>query len=114
MLLVTDHHQERNSHEHQPEERHRRRRHTRHHRLGRRVRPGRVRLAGGGGVRADGTCSAGATWKLKAKNDNGALEVEAEVDSNVVGQTWTWRLKDNGVRVANGSSVTVAPSGSFR
>jgi hypothetical protein len=69
--------------------------------------------SGGGGVQKSGSCSASGTWKLKAKNDNGALEVQAEVDVNRVGQHWSWRLIDNGTRVAFGTAVTVAPSGSF-
>jgi hypothetical protein len=69
--------------------------------------------SGGGGVRKSGACSTAGTWKLKAKNDDGVLEVEAEVDVNKVGQHWTWRLTDKGTRVANGKAVTVAPSGSF-
>ena len=64
-------------------------------------------------VRASGACSAGATWKLKAKADDGRLEVELEVDSNRNGQTWTWAMRDNGVAVGSGSATTVAPSGSF-
>jgi hypothetical protein len=67
--------------------------------------------SGGGGVQKSGACSASGTWKLK--NDNGALQVEAEVDVNRVGQHWSWRLIDNGTRVAFGTAVTVAPSGSF-
>ena len=34
-----------------------------------------------------GGCSGSADWKLKVKTDDGRLEVEAEVDSNVSGQT---------------------------
>jgi hypothetical protein len=64
-------------------------------------------------VRRSGTCSQGAAWKLKAKSDNGRLEVELEVDSNRVGQTWSVRIKDNGVLVHSGTARTVAPSGSF-
>lgn len=67
---------------------------------------------GGGGVRASGTCTSG-SWTLKAKLDDGRVEVEAEVDSNVVGQHWTWVLKDNGTAFAHGTATTVAPSGSF-
>ena len=70
-------------------------------------------LAKSGDVRTSGTCSAGATWKLKAKADDGRLEVELEVDSNRVGQSWSWRIKDNGVLVRSGTATTVAPSGSF-
>ena len=70
-------------------------------------------LAKGDEVRTSGACSAGATWKLKAKADDGRLEVELEVDSNRVGQSWSWRIKDNGVLVHSGTATTVAPSGSF-
>jgi hypothetical protein len=71
-------------------------------------------LAKGTEVRKSGTCSAGATWKLKAKTDNGRIQVELEVDSNRVGQTWSVRLRDNGVLVHSGTARTVAPSGSFK
>ena len=64
-------------------------------------------------VRTSGACSAGATWKLKAKTDDGRLEVELEVDANRNGQVWTWAMRDNGVAVGSGSATTVAPSGSF-
>jgi hypothetical protein len=60
-----------------------------------------------------GACSAGSDWKLKVKTDDGRLEVEGEVDSNVNGQTWAWVMKDNGTVVARGTGLTVAPSGSF-
>ncbi|MGL5908815.1 MAG: hypothetical protein ACRCZP_02365, partial [Phycicoccus sp.] len=70
-------------------------------------------LAKGPEVRTSGACSQGATWKLKAKADDGRLEVELEVDSNRVGQVWSWSMRDNGVAVASGSATTVAPSGSF-
>ena len=69
--------------------------------------------AGGGEVRKSTTCSDGSHVKIKAKPDDGRLEVEAEVDSNVNGQTWSWRLRRNGVSVAHGSKQTKAPSGSF-
>ena len=68
---------------------------------------------GGDGITRTGACSANSMWKLKASPDNGRIEVEFEVDSNVVGQTWNWKLKDNGVAFAKGSAVTQAPSGSF-
>ena len=75
--------------------------------------PSALASHGGGGVRAHGNCSATSTWKLKAKGDDGALEVEAEVDSNVVGQTWMWSIADNGTVAKSGKSTTKAPSGSF-
>jgi hypothetical protein len=70
-------------------------------------------LAKGLEVRSSGTCTQGATWKMKAKADDGRLEVELEVDSNRVGQAWAVQMKDNGVLVYSGTRTTVAPSGSF-
>ena len=66
-----------------------------------------------GRVEKRGTCTSGATWKLKGKHDDGRLEVEWEVDSNRVGQTWNVLLTDNGATVFTGTRRTVAPSGSF-
>jgi hypothetical protein len=76
---------------------------------------GPVSAKGGddGRVEKRGACSSGATWKLKGKHDDRALEVELEVDSNRVGQTWNVVLTDNGVTVFSGARRTVAPSGSF-
>lgn len=70
-------------------------------------------LAKGADVRASGSCSSSATWKLKAKADDGRLQVELEVDSTRVGQAWSVKLKDNGVVVYTGTRTTRAPSGSF-
>jgi hypothetical protein len=72
-----------------------------------------AQASGGGGVEARGTCGVGVTWKLKAKHDNGRIEVEYEVDSNRVGQLWTVGLTDNNVGVFSGQRRTLAPSGSF-
>jgi hypothetical protein len=68
---------------------------------------------GGGGITKSGRCSASGTWKLKAKPDNGRIEVEFEVDSNVNGQSWNVVLTDNGQQVFKGTKTTQAPSGSF-
>jgi hypothetical protein len=68
---------------------------------------------GGDDVRASGKCSAGSTWKMKAKPDDGRIEVELEVDSNRVGQLWSVALSDNGTRIFTGNRRTTAPSGSF-
>lgn len=68
---------------------------------------------GGGGVQTQGSCTGASDWKLKAKADNGRLEVEFEVDSNKVGQMWNVRLFDNGTRFFAGTRTTMAPSGSF-
>jgi hypothetical protein len=73
-------------------------------------------FAGGGrndpGVKS-GRCSAGATWKLKAKLDDGRIETEFEVDQNRVGRRWQVTIVKNGARVFSGIRRTVAPSGSF-
>ena len=69
--------------------------------------------SGGGGIQKSGACSQSGTWKLKAKHDDGAIQAEAEVDTNRAGQHFAWRLTDNGTLVAKGTAVTVAPSGSF-
>ncbi len=60
-----------------------------------------------------GSCSARSDWKLKAGPDDGRLEVELEVDSDVAGQTWRWSLSRNGTRFASGTATTTRPSGSF-
>jgi hypothetical protein len=65
------------------------------------------------GVEKSGSCTAASTWKLKASPDNGRIEVEFEVDSNIVGQKWSVTLKDNGSKVWSGTATTKAPSGSF-
>ena len=72
-------------------------------------------LASGGddAVQRSGSCSTGTEWKIKAKADDGRIEVEAEIDSNKVGQDWSWKLKDNGAVFATGTSTTTGPSGSF-
>jgi len=64
-------------------------------------------------VRSSGTCTIGATWKLKAKPDDGRLSIEFEVDSNRVGQTWSVRMTDNLNPIFTGTRRTLAPSGSF-
>ena len=60
-----------------------------------------------------GTCTDGATWKLKVKTDDGRLEVEAEIDSNVVGQRWRWALRHDGSVSDRGTGTTGGRSGSF-
>jgi hypothetical protein len=68
---------------------------------------------GGGGVQASGACSASSTWKMTAKPDDGQLEVQFEVDSNVAGQTWNVRMSDNGTFFFKGKGTTGGASGSF-
>lgn len=69
--------------------------------------------AGDGEVIRRGSCSGSTDWKLKAKPDDGRLEVEGEVDSNRNGQNWRWRLVHNGSVSARGWATTRGPSGSF-
>jgi hypothetical protein len=68
---------------------------------------------GNPGVVKTGKCSNGASWKLKAKNDDARIEVEFEVDQNVAGRRWNVTLKRDGAVVFRGVRVTRAPSGSF-
>jgi hypothetical protein len=67
---------------------------------------------GGDAVRTSKACSTG-TLKLKAKHDDGRIEVEAELDTNRNGQKWAIRILDNGVSAWKGTRTTHAPSGSF-
>lgn len=69
--------------------------------------------SGGEKIVTEGSCSGASTWKLSLSPENGALEVELEVDQNVVGDTWKVALKDNGAAFFRGQAVTQAPSGSF-
>jgi hypothetical protein len=71
------------------------------------------RASAGTEVRGQGWCRAASTWKLRVKPDDGRLEVEFEVDSNVAGQTWGVRLFQNGDRIFRGHPSTQGPSGSF-
>lgn len=63
-------------------------------------------------VSSSGPCASG-DWKLKAKPDNGRLEVEFEIDTNQRGQTWAVRISDNGQRIFKGTRMTAGRSGSF-
>jgi hypothetical protein len=66
-----------------------------------------------GDVLVRGTCTAKSASKLKLSAENGRIEVEFEVDQNRNGVPWTVVLTRNGVRVAQLTRVTKAPSGSF-
>ncbi len=68
---------------------------------------------GGGGVRTHGACGGPTVWRLKAKADDGRIELEAEVDSNHAGQVWDWTLKHNGSVSSRGAQKTHGASGSF-
>jgi hypothetical protein len=68
---------------------------------------------GSDGVRAHGGCDGRAVWHLKAKPDDGRIEIEAEVDSNHRGQVWHWSLRHQGDLTATGAGTTHGASGSF-
>lgn len=70
-------------------------------------------LANDADVIKRGNCTGASDWKLKASPENGRIEVEGEVDSNVNGQEWNWRILHNGEVSARGTKTTTAPSGSF-
>ena len=68
---------------------------------------------GGGGVSSSGACTNGGHFELKAKHDNGRIEMEYQVDSNRAGQVWAVRITDNGTVVVSRHATTSGPSGSF-
>jgi hypothetical protein len=74
-------------------------------------------LAKGGGdkneVRKAGSCSPGATSKLKLKTDDGSIEAEFEVDRNHNGERWRVRFARDGGVIARARRKTHGPSGSF-
>ena len=68
---------------------------------------------GGGGVRSSGACTNGGHFELKAKHDDGRIEMEYQVDSNRAGQVWAVQITDNGKVVVSRNATTEGPSGSF-
>jgi hypothetical protein len=70
-------------------------------------------LAKDGDVLVRGSCSARSAVKLKLSDENGRIEIEAEVDQNRNGVPWTVVLTRDGTRVARAVRVTRPPSGSF-
>ena len=70
-------------------------------------------LAKDGDVIRRGACSGASDWKLKLSPENGKIEVEYEVDSNKVGQTWQVRIVKNGNVIFRGARETRGASGSF-
>lgn len=60
-----------------------------------------------------GSCTNRSDWKLKLSPENGRIEVEFEVDTPRIGQTWSVRMKQNGVIFFTGTRTTTSPSGSF-
>lgn len=69
--------------------------------------------SGGSSVSSSGTCTNGGHFKLKAKHDDGRIEMEYQVDSNRAGQVWAVRITDNGKVVVSRHATTTGPSGSF-
>ena len=63
----------------------------------------------------EGPCDGFSNWKIKVDTENNGrtLEIEYEVDQNVVGDTWQFAIRVDGVVIARGTRTTVAPSGSF-
>ena len=70
-------------------------------------------VAKDGDVLVAGTCTAASSSKLKLSEEDGAVEVEFEVDQNRNGVRWTVTLLRNGTQVARRVRVTRGPSGSF-
>jgi len=66
-----------------------------------------------GDLTVPGACTGMSTSKLKIGARDGRIETQFEVDQNVIGQTWSVQLKDNGSPFFRGQRTTAAPSGSF-
>jgi hypothetical protein len=75
--------------------------------------PAEAKSGGGDRTEVRGSCTGGGAWRLRAKHDDGRVEIEFEVDTNKPGQVWNVKLSDNGKSVFSGNKTTVAPSGSF-
>ncbi len=69
--------------------------------------------SGGGGGSSSGACTNGGHFTLKAKHDDGRIEMEYQVDSNRAGQVWAVRITDNGAVVVSRHATTAGRSGSF-
>jgi hypothetical protein len=63
--------------------------------------------------RVAGRCTGSSTAKIKAKPDDGRLEVEFEVDQNRNGVPWRVTIRRNGNVAVRTTATTRAPSGSF-
>jgi hypothetical protein len=64
-------------------------------------------------VERGGACSGRSDWKVKLSEENGAIEVEYEVDQNRVGDVWRVRIRRDGHLVMSGRRRAAGPSGSF-
>jgi len=65
------------------------------------------------GAREEGRCARGIWWRMEAKPDDGRIEIKIEVDTDRIGQRWSWVLAHNGSLSDRGVSRTRGPSGSF-
>lgn len=74
---------------------------------------GPAAAASGHGVTNRGSCSQHGSFKLSAKHDDAAIEIEYEVDTNRSGQRFAVRLTDNGTVIAKRTATTAGRSGSF-
>jgi len=61
------------------------------------------------GVIRQGKCSGSASWKLKAKLDDGLIETEFEVDQNIAGRRWNVVITRDGATVFRGVRTTRPP-----
>jgi hypothetical protein len=75
--------------------------------------PAAAPAKGGDGVRVTGSCSKGATSKLKVKSRDGRLEIEFEVDQNRSGVRWNVLMAVGRTTIASTRATTKRPSGSF-
>jgi osmotically-inducible protein OsmY len=58
-------------------------------------------------VRRSGSCSAKASWEMRAKwDDDERIELRGRVEDTRSGQTWAWKIKHNGSVSARGRAVT--------
>ena len=58
------------------------------------------------GIVFTGNCSGASTWKLTLSIDNGQVQSEFEVESQVNNQTWNVRMLDNGLLFFKGKAST--------
>lgn len=61
----------------------------------------------------EGTCTGGISWRMRAKADDGRIEIEAEIDTDRADRRWTWVLRHNGSVSDRGAARTSGSAGSF-
>ena len=74
--------------------------------LGSVIAAGPAQAGGGDFTERTGSCSANASWVMKAKHDTGRIEMEFSVETQRAGQRWTVRVRDNGALVFSGARRT--------